>query len=231
MSAELELSVIIPAFLEEENLRVLLPRIAKIAASLASGHEIIVVDTQEALDRTKDVCDLNNVAYVNREGGNYYGNAVTTGIARAKGKFILFMDADGSHPPETIPQLFKSRREYEVVIASRYVEGGFTENNALLVFMSKALNVTYRLVLGLKCKDVSNSFKLYNASLLKQIHLHCKNFDIVEEILYKLNKQFNIRIKEIPVTFKKRMFGDTKRNLFSFMIGYLFTLIRLRFGK
>ncbi len=231
MNGELELSIIIPAFLEEENLRVLLPRIARAANALSCSHEILVVDTVQPLDSSREVCEHNNASYIHREGGNDYANAVTTGIARARGRFILFMDADGSHPPELIPELFKHRAQCDVVIASRYVEGGFTENNALLVFMSRALNITYRLVLGLKCKDVSNSYKLYRAGPLKQVKLYCRNFDVIEEILFKLNRDFHVRIKEVPATFKKRMFGETKRNLLAFMLGYLFTLIRLRFGK
>ncbi len=226
-----DLSIVIPAYLEEENLRILLPRIIAIAKTLTNAAEIIIVDTFEPLDQTKQVCEELKVRYVTRKISNDFGNAVRTGIAEAKGKYLVFMDADGSHTPEFIEKLYNLRDDYDVVIASRYIKGGHTENSSSLVFMSRILNLIYRLVLGLKCHDVSNSFKLYQADQLKSIDLYCANFDVVEEILFKLNRKYKVKIKEIPFTFKKRMFGDTKRNLLVFMFTYFFTLIKLRFGK
>jgi dolichol-phosphate mannosyltransferase len=95
--------------------------------------------------------------------------------------------------------------------------------------MSRLLNMTYSLILGLRCRDVSNSFKLYPGVALRRTTLICDHFDIVEEILYKLVKgPGHLSIKEIPFAFKKRMFGDTKRNLLLFVLSYLFTIVRLR---
>ena len=174
----------------------------------------------------------NAVVYINRENGNNYGDAVKTGIKYAQGKFIVFMDADGSHSPEFVTELYAHKGNNDVVIASRYIKGGFTDNNAALILMSRVLNVIYSLVLDLKCKDVSNSFKLYKGELIKQLSLYSKNFDIVEEILFKL-KRFNpnLKIKEIPFHFKKRSMGHTKRNLFLFILSYIYTIFKLRFGK
>ncbi|MGK5090047.1 glycosyltransferase [Bdellovibrionota bacterium FG-2] len=229
MNREFEISLILPAYCEEENLRLLLPRLQRVMGNLAVPYEILVIDTQKPLDRTQDACELFNVGYIQRTEGNCFGDAVRTGIREARGKFLLFMDADGSHTPEFIPSLFEHRNSHDVVIASRYIEGGSTENTLLLILMSRFLNVVYSLVLNLKCKDVSNSFKIYRAELLKNLHLSCNNFDIVEEILFKMSRlNSNLRIKEVPFTFKKRMFGETKRNLLVFMLTYLWTIVKLR---
>lgn len=228
----IDLSIVLPAYLEEENLRILLPRLQKVLNSMSLPYEILVVDTVQPLDNTKDACQVNGARYIAREGGNRFGDAVRTGIAQAHGQFILFMDADGSHTPEFIPEMWKNANAYDVVIASRYVDGGYTENSAGLVWMSRILNLTYSLVLGLKCKDVSNSFKIYRASHLKELHLKCHNFDIVEEILYKISRRHqSLKIIEIPFAFKKRMFGNTKRNLVLFILTYIFTIIRLRLNS
>src|SRR3989338_6105423 len=142
------------------------------------------------------------------------------------------MDADGSHDPEFIAELYKYRNDFDVVIASRYVTGGGTKNSKLLILMSRMVNIIYSVVLNLNCYDVSNSFKLYKANDLKKLNLFRDNFDIVEEILFKLKKNNkNLKIKEVPFTFNQRMFGKTKRNLFVFMLTYLYTLTKLRFGK
>ena len=226
----LDLTVALPAYLEEENLRILLPRLEATLKRMAISYEILIVDTETPLDHTADVCRGENVRYLNRKGGNAFGNAVRTGIDEARGRRILFMDADGSHTPEFIPELYSRVNQADVVIASRYVEGGFTENSRALVLMSLALNMTYSIVLGLKCKDVSNSFKIYRADQLKELELTCQNFDIVEEILFKLRVlNPGLTIVEVPFSFKKRMFGETKRNLVVFIMTYVMTILKLRF--
>lgn len=227
-----ELSVVIPAYHEEENLRVLLPRLNATLSGAHLAHEVLVIDTQAPLDNTREVCEQWQVRYVPRRGSNMFGDAIRTGLAEARGEWILFMDADGSHTPEFIPKMLELRASSDVVIASRYVPGGYTENSRILVLMSHVVNIVYRVVLGLRCKDVSNNFKLYRASLLQGLELRCNNFDVVEELLYKLCRRHPaVRIAEVPFSFKKRMFGKTKRNLFVFMLSYVFTLLRLRFSK
>ncbi len=231
-NTNVKISVIIPSYLEEENLRIIIPRLRNEIQKLGENYEILIIDTMHAMDNTKDVCESNNIIYFNRTKGNNYGDAIRTGIERANGEHLIFMDADGSHSPEFIKNLYQYKNDYDVVIASRYIEGGATDNNRILIFMSWVVNFIYSKVLNLNCKDVSNSFKLYKSDLLKKLNLYCDNFDIVEEILFKLKKRNkDLKIKEIPFTFKKRMFGKTKRNLLIFIIFYIFTLLKLRFGK
>jgi dolichol-phosphate mannosyltransferase len=224
------LSVVMPAYQEEENLRLLLPRIIEALGSLGVTWEVVVVDTMTPLDATREVCDHLRVRYVARQTGNSFGDAVRTGIAQAHGEFVIFMDSDGSHSPEWIPRLYAHHESDDVVIASRYIDDGFTENGRILVLMSRLLNWTYSFVLGIDCKDISNSYRLYRSAQLKTLRLKCDNFDIVEEVLFKLSRQNHpLNIREVPFTFKQRMFGKTKRNLVVFIATFLFTLIRLRF--
>ncbi len=226
-----DLSVIIPAYKEAENLKIILPQLVAVIRELGQA-EVLVIDTVEPLDETAQVCEANAVNYYNRRDGNNYGDAIRTGIAQATGKYTIFMDADGSHDPNFIKALYGYRADFDIVIASRYVNGGDTDNSRLLIFMSLAVNYIYGLVLNIKCQDISNSFKLYQTADLKQLSLKCNNFDIVEEIIYKLKKQKGVlKIKELPFLFKKRMFGDTKRNLLQFILTYIVTLYKLRFDK
>lgn len=226
-----ELSIVIPAYMEEENLRLLLPRLRKTVETVVDSFEILIVDTLQPRDSTREVCDESGVIYRNRKGSDSFGDAVRTGISQSKGRHVLFMDADGSHPPEFIPRLLEFKEAFDVVIASRYIGGGHTENKQVLIWMSRVLNLTYAVVLNIHCRDVSNSFKIYKGDDLRAIQLHCDNFDIVEEILVKLSRRRTLRIKEVPFTFKKRMFGESKRSLVLFVFSYLFTLLRLRFGR
>jgi dolichol-phosphate mannosyltransferase len=220
----LELSIVMPAYKEAEALRKLLPSLKCCAAELTDAYEILVIDAQQPVDETQAVCQAHGVRHIHRNYGNQYGDAVRTGIEAAGGRFIIFMDADGSHNPADLRLLWGQRERYDVVIGSRYVAGGHTENPAILIFMSWVVNVIFRLAFQLHCKDVSNSFRLYHAKLLKPLHLHCHNFDIVEELLILLS---GCRIGEVAVTFERRKAGQSKRKLLLFALGYAWTLMRL----
>lgn len=229
---DIDISIIMPSYKEERNLKELLPRINKAMSKLSIRYETLVVDTVNRMDTTDKVCEKNDSIYVSREHGDFYGDAVRTGIKYARGKHIIFMDADGSHSPEFLEKLIQHKDEADVIIASRYIVGGGTDNSKILILMSLIVNMVYSKFLNLACKDVSNSFKLYRADLLKELNLSSDNFDIIEEILIKLKKRNKLlRIKEIPYYFKKRMFGKTKRNLILFSLSYFFTLLKLKFRK
>lgn len=224
------LTIVLPAYNEYENLKFLLPRIIDVMRSIQIDYEVIVVDTVTSMDETSKLCAYENVKHLHRGPTNSYGCAIRTAIKHAEGEFVVFMDADGSHDPNYLREMYSRKTGADVVVASRYVDGGGTENTPILVLMSKIVNFGYRYVLGLKCKDVSNSLKLYKSELIKDLVLRAENFDIVEEILYKANrKKGTLNIVEIPCTFKRRMYGETKRNLLVFIFTYLVTLYKLRF--
>jgi len=206
----------------------LLPQLCDVLKNLNISSEIIVVDARKSCPATAKVCSQYGANHLTRQGGDLYSHAVKTGIAATKGKWIIFMDADGSHSPNTIVDLWAKRHEAELVIASRYMPGGKTENPWILIFLSYLVNRVFRLVLNLKCHDVSNSFRLYRGDDLRSLKLECENFDIVEEILVKISALSPCcRIQEVPCTFEKRKEGKTKRNLILFTISYITTLARL----
>ena len=92
------------------------------------------------------------------------------------------------------------------------------------------LNWTYSTILRLPCKDASNSFRLYRTELLQSFDLTCQNFDIVEEILVRMRAaRGELRYYEIPVHFREREHGETKRQLGAFVMTYLATVVKLWF--
>ncbi len=224
-----QLSIMIPAYGEAENLLDLLPKIKAAAEKLTSSYEVIIVDTETEVDNTRAICEANGVVHVNRTGGNLYGDAVRTGIARCRGLFMLSMDADGSHSPEYFESMWARRETADIVIGSRYAPGGQTENPAVLIWMSYVVNLTFRLAFSIEAKDVTNSFRLYRRSVLIPLRLDSDDFDVLEEILIKaVTQQPPARIVEVPVTFARRKAGESKRKLVQFAFGYLNTLKRLR---
>ena len=224
-----DLSILIPAYLEGANLPELLPLIKAAAGALTPHFEVLVVDTQTDMDDTGAICASHSVRHINRYGGNQYGDAIRTGIAEAKGEFLLCMDADGSHSPGYFASMWEQRGGYDIVIGSRYAPGGHTDNPLVLIWMSYIVNLTFRLVFSIRAKDVTNSFRLYRRSTLSSLKLESDNFDILEEILIKaVIQQPPARIAEVPVTFARRKAGESKRQLVQFAFGYLKTLQKLR---
>ena len=224
-----DLTIMIPAYLEADSLRELLPRIREAAVKLTPAYEILVVDTQQAMDATAEVCAANQVRHLHRSGGNHYGDAIRTGLANARGAWTLCMDADGSHNPIYFRSMWDKRHTWDIVIGSRYAKGGQTENPAILIFMSWVVNFTFRMAFKIKAKDVTNSFRLYTTAVVRPIRLESNAFDILEELLIKaVTHRPPARVGEVPVTFERRKAGESKRKLVQFAFGYLGTLRKLR---
>ena len=226
----MELSVVIPAYREAENLRTLLPELEDVLRDITPDHEILVVDTQAPMDDTAEICKSCGAICVRREGGDTYGDAIRTGFARAAGKYVAVMDADGSHNPKDIARFCREMcgGNADLIIGSRYCKGGSTDNPLILQLMSLALNISYRLLFGLKVRDVSDSYRLYRGDQVKQLRLECENFDIVEEILIALKYTVpGFTARELPIRFRKRGAGKSKRKLARFILTYLQSMRRL----
>lgn len=224
----MNISVIIPSFNEEENLRILLPQLHRIISSLNINYELIVVDAISSEDESESVCYSNNTKYF-RQTKDGYADAFKTGIANSQFDLILVVDADNSQDISKIPQMFKEViNGADVVIGSRYVKGGTTDDPAVSVVMSKLLNYTYRIFLGFKEKDVSTDFRIYKKYMLKEISTECNDFDVIEETLFCLKRHYHsLKVVEIPINYKKRAEGNSKRKLIKFILGYIKLLIRL----
>jgi len=226
---QVELSIVMPCYREGDNLGALLPAIKQAAAALTPSYEVLIVDTEQPMDETPAICAREGVRYVNRRGGNSYGDAIRTIVSEARGTYMLCMDADGSHSPTYFASMWSKRQVSDITIGSRYVAGGHTENPLILIWMSNIVNVVFRVAFSIHAKDVTNSFRLYHRSVLEPLHLKSNDFDILEEILIKAAiANPSVRIAEVPITFGRRKAGESKRNLVKFAFGYLSTLQRLR---
>jgi dolichol-phosphate mannosyltransferase len=225
----------IPAFDECENLQILIPQILEEVARYDHfTFRLKVIVRNDEPQSTLDLLDNLGVEGIRRQPDNSFGSAISTGISTTlrQSKFVIFMDADGSHQPATIIKLAKQAKQSgaDIVIASRYVDGGKTDNSMILKLMSKTLNRIFGLILGIRCKDISTNFKIYNSDLIRDVELSCKNFDVVEELLLKVKIAAgpNFTFIEIPDHFQQRKFGQSKRRLTVFILSYIVTLVKLR---
>lgn len=223
-------SVVLLAYKEAENLQVLLPRIQEVLRKMDEPGEILVIDSNIPTDRTPEVCRQFDVRYIAQEEP-FYAGAFRTGIKYASMEKIQVLDADGSHDPNDMPAIRdKFDQGYDLVIGSRYVQGGVTKDRKLSILMSKVLNAVMRAAIGVKAKDISTSYRLYDAAQLKAVILKRNNYDVLQEVLLRMkinNRAF--RIGEVPIEFNKRMFGESKRRLLKFIGGYVVTVFTLLF--
>ncbi len=225
------ISVVLLAYKEEENLKVLLPEIKRYVEQCEKNYEILVVDTAEPLDNTKGVCEEMGARYINQEEPGF-GGAFRTAIKYATMQKFLIMDSDGSHPPKYIPDIYRkfNQDKCDVVVGSRYCEGGVSNDDPSSRVMSHLLNFAFRVALGLKAKDLSTDFRMYHTNQLKKTKLKCENYDVLEEVLLQLKlnkKQEKLVIGETPISFSKRMYGESKRQLVKFILSYIKTIFRL----
>ncbi len=228
------ISVVLLAYKEAENLRVLFPQLEEQLSKLGEDYEFIVVDTIEPLDDTSEVCKSFDAKYFNQvEPG--FGGAYRKGIEVANGDKMLVLDSDGSHDPQYIPAMYNKFIEgYDVVIGSRYIEGGSTSDSKSSQIMSAILNGVFRLFLGLKIKDMSTNYRFYRLDVVKQVQLTCTNYDVLEEILLAMKLKLGnagFKVCEVPISFRKRIYGESKRRLIPFIISYLGTLFKLTYRR
>ena len=227
----MSISVALLAYKEAENLKILLPQIIEQVEKCGEEYEILVVDTKEPLDNTAEVCAEYGAVYINQEYPGF-GGAFRTAIQYAQKDKFLILDSDGSHPPKNIPDLYQmfATGQYDVVIGSRYVKGGKTDDAKSSIIMSHMLNFAFRICLGISAKDISTDYRMYQTEQLKKVELTCVNYDVLQEVLLKLklNKaDRRLRIGEVPIYFQKRLYGESKRQLIKFIISYIRTIVRL----
>ncbi len=213
--------VVIPTYNERENILPLLSKILNL--TIEEEISILVVDDDSPDGTGAAVSALaqkeKNIHLLTRKGKRGRGTAGIDGFIEAlkfKPDYIIEMDADFSHQPEQIPYLLNEADECDVVIGSRFVKGGRDINRnigrKLITFLVRNF---IRFYLKIPVKDVSSGFRCFRGDVLEKIDLKSLKSvgpSIVQEILYKTYLS-GFRIKEIPITFKKRKAGKTKLTL------------------
>ena len=217
MSASLDLSVIIPAHNEGPNLRILLPQLRTLLDGLGIESEVLVVVRDVEEETREAVGDGLGTIVQQREPG--YGGALRTGFSRAAGRYVLTMDADLSHPPTFVADLWRRRDEAEVLIASRYVEGGGARMPLVRALLSRVLNRFFALGLGVPLRDLSSGFRLYRTSALDMRAVTARDFDVLPEIVVRAYTE-GWRVREIPFRYEPRVHGSSNARIIPFGLAY-----------
>jgi len=135
-----------------------------------------------------------------------YLKAVLRGVEKAKGDVLIIMDGDGSHNPVHFRQMFQLLSKADIVVGSRYVPGGFSNDIFLRRIISRFFCKLTRFVLDLNIADVMSGFIVLRKSTLKSININAFGYKIGLDILMQAKGKFSVL--ECPIVFRKSRMGD-----------------------
>jgi dolichol-phosphate mannosyltransferase len=221
---QLNLSVVILTNDGTDDLASLTPGIHSALDSLAITYEVIIAAGQ-ADENIRQVIQQNQSGIIFLPVNNY-GNAIVAGIKQAVGDYIIFMDADQTHPAPFLIDLWNVRNTADVIIASRYMSNGQAQMPMVRKVLSKVLNTVFSHGLNLNVRDMSSGFRLYKSHIIKNLVTECDGYDVLQEILVKLLMEGYL-IREIPFSYQSPTHDNSFGRLMNFGWSYLKTFKRL----
>lgn len=226
--------VVIPTYNESENIEKLIQELSSLE------HHIMIVDdnspdgTSEIVENLKE--KNNNLYLIKRESKLGLGSAYRDGFKAAMNmgyEFFVEMDADFSHQTIDLVEMIKNIDKADVIIGSRYIEGGgITGWNYKRRLLSKLANLFTQILFGYHIKDSTSGFRIYNRESLEKINFQktkSDGYSFQIEMTYRANKK-NLKILEIPITFYERRKGESKMTG-QIIYEAIISLFKLRFGK
>jgi len=207
-------TVCLPTYNERDN-------VERVVRALGDhGVRVLVIDDASP-DGTGAIADrlameLDYVDVLHRERKEGLGPAYLAGFQRALAagaELVVEMDADLSHDPADVPRLVAAARDADLVLGSRYVEGGAIANWGLVRRMiSRGGSLYAQAWLQSRVRDLTGGFKAYRREVLEALDLdaiHSRGYAFQIETTYRaLRKGF--RVVEIPITFVDREHGGSK---------------------
>jgi dolichol-phosphate mannosyltransferase len=209
--------VCLPTYNERENLE---PMVEQLGRVLGEDDVVLVIDDNSP-DGTGRVADRlaagrTSVHVLHRPRKEGLGPAYLDGFRRALelgADLILEMDCDFSHDPADVPRLVAAAREADLVVGSRYVSGGGTQNWGFLRrLISRGGSLYAQLLLNVPVRDLTGGFKCYRRTVLEAIPLDAirsKGYAFQIETTYRALRA-GFRVVEVPIVFADREVGGSK---------------------
>lgn len=230
--------IILPTYNERENL----PGITSgVLSVIPDNGGILIVDdnSPDGTGRLADDLASHNprIRVMHREKKEGLGRAYLAGFREALRdpdvEYVFEMDADFSHQPKYIPAFLSKANDADLVLGSRYIEGGGVENwswwrHAISWFA----NWSIRKILGVKVSDLTGGFKCFHRRVLERLDLsrvQSNGYNFQIEVTYKALRA-GFRVGEVPIVFVERRAGSSKFNT-SIILESFWRVLKLRFRR
>jgi dolichol-phosphate mannosyltransferase len=211
------LCVCLPTYNERDNLE----RMVDALQNVLGDEDLVLVIDDSSPDGTGEIADRlagerRGVHVLHRPRKEGLGPAYLDGFRRALelGADLIFeMDCDFSHDPDDVPRLAAAAEDADLVIGSRYVDGGGTKNWGLVRrLISRGGSLYAQVLLGVGVRDLTGGFKCYRRAVLETIDLdaiHSKGYAFQIETTYRALRR-GFRVVEVPIVFVDRQVGGSK---------------------
>jgi len=208
--------IVVPTYNERENIG---PLIEGIFSSLNDPHILFIDDGSP--DGTGSLVEEMagkdpRLHIIHRPEKMGLGTAYVRGFSffLDRGYDLCFeMDADLSHDPKDLPRFLGVIKEFDLVIGSRYIQGGETQNwGVIRKAVSRGGNTYARVILGIPFTDITSGFRCFRRRALQAIELgtiRSKGYAFHIEMAYRIWKK-GFRIEELPIVFNDRLVGKSK---------------------
>lgn len=221
-------SIILPAYNERENLKVLIPSIAE---SLAGRDiEILLVDDNSP-DGSRDFFRSAAIPYlkiVDRTGPRGFALSIRDGLEASRGDIVVIMDSDFNHQPKYLPIMIDNLRHYDMVVASRFQYGsemdGWLRHKCSWVF-----NIVTRMLTGGFITDHLYGFLAFHRRVLEGVdpdRVFWGYGDYCIRLLYFLQRK-RISILQIPAVNGRRLFGESNLRALKVLAQYSVAVLKL----
>jgi dolichol-phosphate mannosyltransferase len=207
--AQYDLSIVLPAYNEEENLPTAVERSLAALSNVEGQHEVIIVN-----DGSRDGTSVVARELVEEHPGTVrlltharnlgYGAALRTGFDNAAYDLVLYTDSDNQFDPTEVKYFLPMMAEYDLVIGFRV----YRYDRVLRSIVSWLYNRLVGVMFRLRVRDVDCGFKLMRREVLEQVGLECDNFFIDTELVARARK-WNFRIAQKGVRHYPRTAGET----------------------
>ncbi len=237
MVGPLLLTIIIPAYQEEDTIGEVLLQVAAVdTESLGFEKEIVVCDDGSS-DGTVSIVEAaskkdSRIRLVRHAKNRGKGAAIRTALAQARGDYVLIQDADLEYEVSDYPALMRKIKEgARVVYGSRFQlterPTGMRPQNFLA---NRVLTITANLLYGVNITDEATCFKVFETGVLRSLNLQCERFEFCPEVTAKLGKA-KIPIVEVPVHYRARSFAEGKKVRWTDGVEAMWVLIKHRLKR
>ncbi len=223
-----QLTVVIPAFNEEETILRVIERVREIPFSL----QIIVIDDCSR-DRTAELVQgLEGIEFRRHDVNQGKGAALRTGFALARGRIVVVQDADLEYDPTDIPGLIAPiiGGHADVVYGSRLI-GGKPQRVHLFWHKvgNKALSLVTNVLYNTTLSDMETGYKAFTLEVLRAVEpLRESDFRIEPELTAKICRG-GFRVYEVPISYYGRSYAEGKKITWRDGFPALYALVKYRF--